>query len=61
MKPKMKRSWKMWGVIWPDGTLVRVSYSKSDAADKFVGTIRNLGLKIKQVTVTEGWNHETKS
>lgn len=54
-KQKQKRSWKMWAVVWPDGTLVAVKHTKAEIKNVCLyPQFKQLGVKIKRVTVIEG-------
>ena len=50
---KPKREWSMYGVIWPDGTLVHVVHSKGEALAKYNKAFKELGVKITKVKVSE--------
>lgn len=59
-KQKPKRSWKMWALIWPDNHTAYVYQDRAEAArlrEKLSTGFAEVDelFKIKQVTVTEGW------
>lgn len=59
-KQKPKRSWKMWAMIWPNQEIVFPHQTKMQAEMQratLFGTMPDVKaiVKIKQVTVTEGW------
>lgn len=47
-----KKTYKMWGLFWPDGTLVKVAHTKKEATPKFKHAFPD--IKVKRVTVVEG-------
>jgi len=49
---KKKKTYKMWGLFWPDGTLVLVGHTKKELTPKFNTGFP--GVKVKRVTVVEG-------
>lgn len=54
MKPK-RRTWTMWALIWPDGTLRQIAHSRAEISFKLDKELmKQAGIKIKKVTVVEG-------
>ena len=54
-----KKTWKMWGLFYPDGQLQQVTFDKSDLTRVFDGVFKTNPavkkvIKIKRVTVIEG-------
>lgn len=52
MTKKPKKTWKMWGLFWTDGTLVKVAHTKKEASPEFKHAFTD--IKVKRVTVIEG-------